>query len=761
MAYKAIVAKYDGKCKGCGGAIIAGDGIIWESLHKSTYHPECKPVVTPKAPKSLGQSVAELAAKGMPIVGGIPSTPSPVPGTVNPYKHASPGHASPVPVAKDPEPQTQKGKGIITLQKAGILGGEMAIVCTTLDRAIWAFGKIPGRKFARPCPINARHGFVDSREVKSEGDVIGIWGETKAADPQGELILMPLVQAEFNCVWRPGLLAIGPGHDGATAGHDSVSVFLQETYAPAWQELATAAGVDLATKAPFIEAVSHKGVDTVITQIRSGVKDAPTEPDWVPEPMTVGEVIAIDGAVKATPDEMLAWEHKATTLTKGYHIVHDEGGNLGDHWSMHCQLNGIAVVTSFTPQVGQVLPKMGQDLTPLEPQAIIWGFLGGLLSPSLKEGSETGRRQRTRATVAAILGTHHGLRMGGQAGEHLGASVALFLRLGQAAVWGESRHAYSYGASEGLKGIVEPLVKGQSRQQVFAGVLDDWRTGRAGLRAVTRCFHEGHWSSAMGGKNWAAISHAVVALDGAMIELVRIPSRVNAKKVLAKLTTAVNLAHNGAQTCFLNKFCGSDWFDMAAALDPRAACFAGPVWYQATLADPGARMGMLASVESLSPITVGYAAPKGNVLVVKDLTKVGAKLKGVKATPFASILGIPNPESGSGGGYYHKIHTGKGKVGSFGTLEVGDALVNAPGAPVKAQAKGESGTLHVQIEMGSGGYISGTVSLNVGNVAEVMEGVQAGEQVESMGGSGVPYRALTVEPGAIKAGAIVILTTTV
>lgn len=745
MAYKSLIAKFDGKCKACGGAIMAGDGIVWESLHKATFHPECKPVT---APKSLGKSLAELAGKGMPLVGGQKVTPKVTPKA--PVVPTVPTGQVPV----MPEPQTQKGKGLKVLQSAGILGGNMAIVCTTLDGAIAAFNKIPGRKFGRPCPITARHGFVDSREVKGVDDVINLWGETKAADPQGELILMPLVEAEYNCVWRPGLLAIGPGHDGATAGHDSISVFLQENYAPAWQALATQAGVDLETRAPFIEAVSHRGVDTIITQIRSGVKDAPTEPDWVPVAMTVGEVISVDGSVKATPDEMLAWEHKATTLKPGFHVVFDQGGNLGDHWAVHCQLNQIAVVTSFMPQVGQALAKMGIDLVPLEPQAIVWGFLGGLLSPSLLSGDTVGRRNRTRATVAAILGTHHGLKMGGAAGEHLGASVALFLRLGQAAVWGEARHAWSYGAEKSLPDGIKPLIKGQSRQQVFANVLDEWVTGREGLKGVTRCFHEGHWGGSMGGKAWAAISHAVVELDRAMMELIRIPSKVNAKKVYVRLTAAVNLAHNCVSAgSFLNKFCSMEWFDMAAALDPRAACFAGPVWYEATLADGAKRMELLDKIEAMSPITVGYESPKGNVLKVKSVEQAGIKLGKVK---HASILDIPNPDYAAHQTAHHK---GSSKVGGFGHVTLGETF-QAPGVPVKAQAKMGGGYLHLQVELSAGGYVSGEVTVpEDGPLARIELALSKAETVQSMGGSGVPYKVLSVEPGGIFAGKIVILTT--
>lgn len=760
MAYKTISAQYPGKCKVCGQPIAPGDVIVWESLHKVSMHPGCKPAVPTVTPKGAGAMLTEgvtaaLKAQAQKAqqsayaatlkVPKAPKAPKPVYSSIL---------AVPNPTgigAGDPPPATQKGKGIHVLQHAGILPKAMGIVCTTLETAIQAFGAIPGDKFCRPCPITARHGFVDSRVVKDIEGLKALWAETKAADPLGELIVMPLVKADYNCVWRPGLLAIGPGHDGATAGQNSISVFMQEAYSPAWAALAIKAGVNPDTQAPFIEGVSHEGVDTVVTQIRAGVRSAPTEPDWIPAPMTVGEVIQIDNASKAEPDAMLAWEHTATTLKPGFHIVYDLGGNLGDHWSVHAQLNGIAVVTSFKPYPGQDLPKMGQDLPPLEPQAIIFGFLGGLVSPSLAPDTPASRRKRTRATVAAILGTHHGMRMGGDGGVHLGASVALFLRLSQAALWGEARHAFSnaQGYDPALLPAIKPL-KHLSRQQIFSQVLDDWSKGREGLRDVVRCFHL-KWSGSFGGKAWAAIGHATVTLDTAMVELVRIPSRLNAKRVIAALTTAVNLAHNGiASGCFLNKFCTGDWFEMAAGLDPRAALMAGPIWYEATLADTGLRLGLLDRIEKMSPIEIGYPAPKGNVLHVTGAEGTVIKpTKGAQVDPIY-VPHVPPPGSVPGG-----------KVGSFDTVPLGSAASAAgiPGAPIKAMVKWGGNALHTQIELSAGGYVSGEIGFpNARWAAKVKKAVTEAPTGLSMSGSQVTYAVCTVTPEQITLGGIVLLT---
>src|SRR5207237_6510131 len=97
-------------------------------------------------------------------------------------------------------------------------------LATTMMRFIKT-AKLRPQLFARPCPVRPRHGFVDSRKVKAfDPDVINLLKESWAEDPDAELLLTPYIPAEFSGVWRPGLLVLGPGHDGATSGHSSIAV---------------------------------------------------------------------------------------------------------------------------------------------------------------------------------------------------------------------------------------------------------------------------------------------------------------------------------------------------------------------------------------------------------------------------------------------------------------------------------------------------------------------------------------------------------
>lgn len=655
-----FVAKFQTSCKQCHKLIIPGQ-MASKVAGLGTVHMNC-------------------SKTAKPLVAGKPGLAS--------FKAKVHADLVAAVAAHTPEPLTQKARGIRVLQSHGILSQAMAYIGTSLESSILAAQHVGLPCFCRPCPITSRHGFVDSRTVSSEDEVRQVWNEARAADSQAELILMPFVQSSHNMVWRPGLLSIGPGHDGATGGHDSLEVYLQPAYSQTWQQLATAAGCDLEKCDPFVEAVSGPAQSLVVTQVRAGTKGAPTAPNWVPADMTVGEVVVIDPAHKKDAGKMLEWESTAKTLQPGYHVVYNPGGNGGDHWFVHSQAAGIAVVTNYLPTVGEHLPKQGIDLVPLDPQAIAWGFLGGILSPSLLTPV-----RREQAVCAAVMGTHHGLLMGGDAGVHLGASVAMMLRLGQAAIWGEARH------KDG---------KGLSREQIYAGSLDHWLHGRSKLRDKVALFFEKSWFGEYGGPAWAACGQATVQLDTAMLTVIQQPTIANATALFTCLTNVVNLAHNNGW--WLNKFAHGHWFDYAADLDPRVAFMAGPIWYEATTAPADLRMRLLAKVQGLSPIDLGPLVKTwGDMLSTKAKVKKPGKPSGLTSE---------STKSGP-------------KLGGFGPTVIG-GTITLPFVPTQALHKGD----HLQIGNAAGQYISGEM---IGDW-----GMAGSHMVKSLSGSGATYLSLDV-----------------
>lgn len=714
---KTIPLKFNGKCYTCKAAIPAGDLANWDKLTKRVYHLACSPADAPGvAPSELPPTFAAPKVKLKVKAKKLATVPGSILEIPNPQ------------TATGQNPISQKAKGILALQSSGMLSTAMARVCLTLEEALTAADYIGLPCFVRPCPEFARHGFVDSRVVQTLEEVSGVWSEARAVDPKAELIVMPYVDATYNMVWRPGLLSIGPGHDGATAGHDSVSVFLQGEYSGTWENLSKKAGVKIQTQDPFLESVANQEHELVVTQIRAGVKGTPTAPDWNPEAlegMTVGEVVTIDPSFKAIDGAMLAWETQAKELKPGYHVVYNPGGNLGDHWSVHAQLAGVTVITSFVPQIGQTIPKLGIDLVELEPQAVIFGFLGGLLGPSLKHD----HAMRRRAVCAAIMGTHHGLRMGGDAGVFLGASVAFMLRLGQAALWGEARHAEKSTGGGKL-----------SRDQIYQNILDDWAVGREKLADKVGLFFTHSWGGGFGGKPWAACGQGTIDLDASMLALIKSPSRTNVKNVMASLTNVVNLAHNNGW--WMNKFITHDWFDKAADLDPRVALMAGPAWYESAIVPCDARMTLLGKIENMTPIDLMAVAGPG----------AGAKVKGKPLVPKSKAavggdeLPSPSMHNLNPGPQIHKTNVANVNLGEGTTF---------PHAVTGAQCVIKSTYLHVQV--------SGSVPLWYGAVdvmvtpeqkSAIRTALQSAPVLTSKAGSSTPYLVLGVVGSGSDVGGI-------
>ena len=83
-----------------------------------------------------------------------------------------------------------------------------------------------GKLFIRACPLKPRHGILESRisdidNVKK--DLKEIFENTEKIDEHIECVIQPFIDADCSAVWSKGLIAIGRGHDGITAGRDFVA----------------------------------------------------------------------------------------------------------------------------------------------------------------------------------------------------------------------------------------------------------------------------------------------------------------------------------------------------------------------------------------------------------------------------------------------------------------------------------------------------------------------------------------------------------
>lgn len=472
--------------------------------------------------------------------------------------------------------------------------------------------------FARPCPLTPRHGFVDSRVVKTIEELKGVWDETITADPDGELMLSSFIDADINAVMTPTLLTIGEGIDGATGGKNTLNIPLVRT--SWWDEYGDGGNAKQdanipSTDDPYIEAVG-KGLRVVLTQLRGGPRLEGSGADFIPTTTTVEELITVNPSMS-----LLEWE----SLIKTYAgrtdvVVYHPGGSPVDHFSVHARSFNIPVVTTFPVKVGDILTPINRE--PLSPESILDGVAAGDRFEFDLEGDvETdpndscitkgwfGEADRMVATLLFAL--HHSAAFQGKDGFWLGFGVAALLRLGTTAMKGEARHL-----GMGSK---------QPRETVYKQVLNKrLKYQRISLPKLTHILRYGEFNShGIGGRTWATCGLALSGVYNAVGELARNRSQENVGALLRAFNTAVNQAHNGGW--WLNKFANPNMFDRFAAGHGMAPLTALPILYRAAkLREEG--MWEVMRFEKWHPLTL-KPVKAGVVRMAQEPTASGMRLK--------------------------------------------------------------------------------------------------------------------------------------
>ena len=212
--------------------------------------------------------------------------------------------------------RTQKVRGVVAL-KYGITyyciarGPEITGIIQDfpdlIENGRWIAAPHVFPCFARPCPVQPRHGFVDSVAVFDAGQVLDVLAAAKKADKGAELLLMPLLSSRYSGVITTAGVALGMGNAGATSG-GSRSVFI-----PAPVDLgkraekinADSAGV---TDSPYIEFVENNFAP-VLVQIRNGPPPpGGGSPNWIPRKVEVREIITPRMGLHFSLVDLMEWE---------------------------------------------------------------------------------------------------------------------------------------------------------------------------------------------------------------------------------------------------------------------------------------------------------------------------------------------------------------------------------------------------------------------------------------------------------------------
>lgn len=399
----------------------------------------------------------------------------------------------------------------------------------------WAFGK---KLFARPCPLTPRHGFVDSRIIKSHADLIALFEEIKSADPKGELILTEFIaNATASAVLTTsGILSIGPNHDGATSGYKSISIPVKPQNLPT--EIMKLAGLKEDENA-FLESVFplNKNKDEVpfqITQIRGGpaVKQVA---DFIPEKTKVKEVIN-------PHKDLLAWEHMVKDLAPGT-VVYGLGHSLASHAAIHCIINNIPFVTSFCPKIGSTIEPVSEKAAPLDRNMFLRG-----VHASLKKVYSLDVMLHLSAS---ILHNWAFIRNSDHASWLLGVAASYMCQVLLALCYGEYRHA----KLNKLK--LKTLSMGMGRNEVYKDVIDPakFRFYMSKSIKVSRGFivKDNFTGKEFGGIKWARATNMSIKIWNSIVNIQnKTINDVSVNRLIANINRATNLVHNGGW--LFNKF---------------------------------------------------------------------------------------------------------------------------------------------------------------------------------------------------------------
>ena len=240
--------------------------------------------------------------------------------------------------------------------------------------------------FVRTCPLNPRHGVLEStRCVNHKNAIVKTIQHLQAVmlehDPEGCLIVQPYQPAIASCVLAPNMYVVfGEGHDGVTAGTNysdagtSLMFPLSEkhrVFEQALVKMSTGSGHIYDTNKHEIEMVFNdvehhnrqwddeyiNSVKSILTQIRGC--DEHIQIGTPPEGVSIngsipdGDVVVTETVVM-TGLEQVQWleENITKELCPDGFVVVEPNGSLLSHINAHCRTHGIPYVITDEVCVG-------------------------------------------------------------------------------------------------------------------------------------------------------------------------------------------------------------------------------------------------------------------------------------------------------------------------------------------------------------------------------------------------------------------------
>jgi len=430
-------------------------------------------------------------------------------------------------------PKTQKAKGIVN-------GIKYLIGYQRLNsyRKMYSFFAIPNHTmikhkdqitscipypcFARPCPTQPRHGFVDSKVIHSRSSLIKLFNEIIQHDAKGELLLGPCMKNVIsNAVYvSSGNLAIGRGNDGATAGKKSIC------FPVAPHKFATTIMKQSGLKkneTVYLESILAKK-QWWLTQIRGGPAVESISPDYIPRSMKIKAVVL-------PHNDLLVWEKEAKNFKPGT-VVYGNGHTLASHAAIHCVLNKIPFVTTFKPVVGKIIkPAKLIKVRKLNRIRFKQGTQAGLDICK----SRIGQSNLLKFFYFSLSVLHNWayIKHSKHADWLLGAATIIFAKLCASLIYGEFRHS---------------SAKYLRRDIVYNKTLRAGSSVFAKLPKIFKSFYSGNWDHGFGGVPWANCTWYTHSLWEHIVKIYNKNSTNLTEKeisdIIGIVNKTVNVAHN-------------------------------------------------------------------------------------------------------------------------------------------------------------------------------------------------------------------------
>ena len=447
-------------------------------------------------------------------------------------------------------PRTQKARGIFALWHLGLLSADIRVYQKPIPEDQPEF--MPS--MARPCPSRPRHGFVDSRVVKTPQELNAVLAETLKHDPHGEVLCMPFFDTKYSAVVTDNSIVFGKGTDGATAGKRAMTI-------PCQTSLHHSLNLDGAL-IPFLNGKGHLKpvsikryitynptqhrlfVETVgkhLVQLRTGPRLLYGETSttmWSPKEFVLPEIV-----YTVNPDtDFLEYEKKLDELNATYpgkFIVHFPNGSLLSHLAVQAIAKNVPITTErVRPRSGAM--KHFPKSAPALPMRVPFrkACLRGLQMASQIEVTETSLQW----AVAIVQGigpspkTHASTSL-------LIAAAAVLMKAGSGICLGEYRHFFDKGP--GRFGYVPNAPLGVDFEYRYVKLADKtyrssiyqaaftkpWekletvRTFQTYLNAAAFDFEQFPWNSAFGGPSWGNCTRATLSIMEALVPFYRFSTK--------------------------------------------------------------------------------------------------------------------------------------------------------------------------------------------------------------------------------------------